>query len=140
MDNTVDRRTILGCLAGAFAFSLVPDASEVQSFVMEGNQARVDSRSYGQLHIYLDGPAGGLKRLLVSQTTLKVGERPHPPHSHPEGEMLLVTEGAGEVSLQNKVSRVGAGTVLYAAPNDVHGVTNTGSSPMTYYVFRWLAK
>jgi quercetin dioxygenase-like cupin family protein len=87
---------------------------------------------------YIDGPAGGLKHLLVSQTTLQAGQEPHPPHSHPEAEILIVTEGSGEVSLRGKAAPIGPGGLLYAAPNDLHGIRNSGSVPLKYCVFRWL--
>jgi quercetin dioxygenase-like cupin family protein len=138
MDDFLDRRTMLGSLAACIVGSPLLQALDAHSVVMDARDASEDPRPYGTVRRYIDGPAGGLKHLLVSQTTLEAGQAPHPPHSHPEAEILIVTEGSGQVSLQGKASRIGPGGLLYAAPNDVHGISNSGSVPLKYCVFRWL--
>jgi hypothetical protein len=29
------------------------------------------------------------------------------------------------------------GSILFLAPNDLHGVTNVGDGPATYFVIKW---
>lgn len=138
MDNIFDRRTMIESLAAIVAANPLLQTIGAPSIVMGVGKAPEESRPYGTVRRYLQGPAGGLKSLLVTQTTLKAGKEPHPPHSHPEAEILIIAEGSGEVSLQGNTSQLGPGGFLYSAPNDLHGVKNTGSTAMTYYVFRWL--
>jgi quercetin dioxygenase-like cupin family protein len=138
MDNSFDRRTMLGSLAAVVAARPLLQGIDAPSVVVDVANAPEESRPFGTMRRYLQGPAGGLKSLLVSQTTLKAGQEPHPPHTHPEAEILIIADGRGEVSLRGKWSQLGPGGFLYAAPNDLHGVKNTGLSAMTYYVFRWL--
>ena len=59
------------------------------------------------------------------------GQSPHPPHEHPEEELLLVVEGQGEFVLDGQPTPCSAGAMLYAAPGHLHGFANTGSAPMT---------
>jgi quercetin dioxygenase-like cupin family protein len=138
MEDFLDRRTMLGSLAACIVASPLLQALDAHSVVMDAKDAREDPRPFGTVRRYIDGPAGGLKHLLVSQTTLQAGQEPHPPHSHPEAEILIVTEGSGEVSLRGKAAPIGPGGLLYAAPNDLHGIRNSGSVPLKYCVFRWL--
>lgn len=71
---------------------------------------------------------------------LKSGQSPHPPHTHPEEELMIVTEGHGEISLEGKVTRVTPGSVMYAASNRLHGIVNTSSATLTFFWVKWLAK
>lgn len=138
MYHVLDRRAMLGSFAAFFVGNSVLQAPDAHSVVMNAGEASEEPQPFGAVRRYMDGPAGGLKHVLVSQTTLKAGQEPHPPHSHPDAEILIITEGSAEVSLRGKASRIGPGGLLYAAPNDIHGIRNSGSVPMTYYVFRWI--
>jgi quercetin dioxygenase-like cupin family protein len=138
--SEMDRRHLLGSLIGGLMFSQMLNATEVPSAVLDASQLSPESRPYGERKVYIEGSTNELKNLLVSRVTLKAGLSPHPPHSHPDGEILVVAEGTGEGTIEGKVSRLQPGSVLYAEPNVLHGLVNTGTSPMIYYVFRWLAK
>jgi uncharacterized cupin superfamily protein len=70
-------------------------------------------------------------------TTLNPGEISHPPHQHPEEELLIVREGTVEM-LQNGVpSRVGPGSIIFNASNEFHNIRNVGATPATYHVIQW---
>jgi quercetin dioxygenase-like cupin family protein len=64
---------------------------------------------------------------------------PHPPHQHPEEEIMVVTEGAGEISVEGKVTKVAAGAAMYCGANKLHGIVNTGKAPLLFYYFKWKA-
>ena len=59
---------------------------------------------------------------------------PHPPHHHPHSEMWLVREGTLQFTVNGKVGRLGPGSVGYASSNEEHGVSNPGTTPVTYFV------
>jgi len=42
--------------------------------------------------------------------------------------------------LNGQVSNVSAGALMYAVPNYLHGIKNTGATPLTFYFFKWIAK
>jgi uncharacterized cupin superfamily protein len=70
-------------------------------------------------------------------TTLKPGAVSHPPHRHPEEELLIVKEGMVE-TLQNGVAtRLGPGSLIFHASNDLHNIRNVGTTPATYHVVQW---
>ena len=70
---------------------------------------------------------------------LKAGMSPHPPHQHPEEEFMVVTEGTGEMVVEGKKTNVGPGSMMYCAGNKVHGIVNTGKSPLLFYFYKWQA-
>jgi quercetin dioxygenase-like cupin family protein len=70
---------------------------------------------------------------------LKPGMSPHPPHTHPEEEIMVVTEGAGEISVEGKVTKVAAGSMMYCPGGKLHGIVNTGKAPLLFYYFKWKA-
>jgi mannose-6-phosphate isomerase-like protein (cupin superfamily) len=85
-------------------------------------------------------PTGTLELLSCHATTLNPGEAPHAPHRHPEEEMIILKEGTLEALHNGQTQRMSAGSVLFLAPNDLHGVRNVGDTPATYYVLKWWPK
>ena len=83
-------------------------------------------------------PSWPLSRLVV--VTLEPGARPHPPHRNPEEELMIVAAGTGEIVLDGVLTQVEAGGMMYAEANVLHGITNTGSSVITFYFTKLLAK
>ena len=89
---------------------------------------------------HYNGPTDQLSGLCAGMAVLDPGATPHPPHTHPEEEFLIVASGEGEIECAGKITKVGPGAVMYCAGNVVHGITNTGKVPMTFYWSKWLAK
>lgn len=93
----------------------------------------------GDLRIYFDGPTDMLKRMTAGSLRLKAGATPHPPHTHPEEEFMVVTEGTGEIFCDGKTVQVAPGAIMYCAGGKSHGILNTGKKPMMFYFFKWKA-
>jgi quercetin dioxygenase-like cupin family protein len=91
----------------------------------------------GEVGIYLEGETAGTKNFVVGQYRLKPGEEPHPIHTHPEEEVLIVTSGKGEISCDGKTTKIGSGSVMYTGPNAPHGIKNTGDDMLTFYFVKW---
>ncbi|HKD04353.1 MAG TPA: cupin domain-containing protein [Bryobacteraceae bacterium] len=95
----------------------------------------------GQPHrVYYNGPTDQLKAMIVGSLLLDPGNSPHPPHHHPEEEFMLVTEGTGEIFVDGTTYKVGPGAMMYCAGERLHAITNTGSTEMLFYYWKWLAK
>ena len=82
-------------------------------------------------------PTATLDELEMHVTHLPPGKEPHPPHKHQAEEMLIIREGTLEAMQNGKTRKVGPGSVIFQASNQLHGVKNVGSTTATYYVIRW---
>ncbi len=89
---------------------------------------------------HYNGPTDQLSGLCAGIAVLDPGASPHPPHTHPEEEFMIVASGTGEIVFAGKTTQVGPGAVMYCAGNVEHGITNTGKVPMTFYWSKWLAR
>ena len=120
------------------AGALLP-AGKIPNDVFGPGQARLQREPFGDLRIFFDGPTDQLKAMTAGSLVLKPGMSPHPPHQHPEEEFLLVTEGRGEISIDGKLTAAGPGSMMYCAAGRLHGITNTGKAPLTFYFYKWRA-
>ncbi len=142
MTNRTWRRTSLSvvALAAAFGAGLLVGAPryDVQpSAILSQQQAKREDFDWGTLYTYYSGASYGTKDALAAVAVIKPGREIHPPHEHAEEEYLMVIEGHGTWHLNGKEQPARAGDMQYAAPWDVHGVSNTGDKPLTFVVWKW---
>ena len=119
------------------AFGAVSD--RLPNSTMDAAQARLTREAFGDLRIYFDGPTAQVKSMTAGSLRLKPGMSPHPPHQHPEEEFMVITEGTGEITVEGRMSKVGPGTMMYCAAGKLHGITNTGKTPLLFYFYKWRA-
>lgn len=91
-------------------------------------------------YVHYNGPTGQLSTMCTGMCVLEPGATPHPPHQHPEEEFMIVAVGTGVIEVDGKPSPVGPGAIMYCAANVSHGITNTGTTPMTFYWSKWIAR
>jgi quercetin dioxygenase-like cupin family protein len=91
----------------------------------------------GTSRAVVDAPTPTMERFECHVTTLHPGYQSHPPHHHPQEELILLKEGTLESSINGNKERIGAGSLLFFASHDVHNVTNVGDKPATYYVINF---
>lgn len=140
MPDSWTRRTILETLVAGLALPVVAKgapAAEIASSVKTVADGKLDREAFGDLRVFYEGATEQLKGLTVGNLALKPGASPHPPHTHPEEEILLITEGHGEIFLEGKTTKVAGGDLMYAGANRLHGITAAPDSPMTFYYFKW---
>lgn len=125
------------------AFFLTPGllmaAPKLPNMTLDESKAKLTKEAFGDLRVYYDGPTDQLKAMTAGSLRLKPGMSPHPPHQHPEEEIMVVTEGTGEISVEGKISKVGPGGMMYCAANKLHGIVNTGKTPLLFYFYKWKA-
>ena len=141
MHDSFTRRTILQTLVASVALPAAGSAAgaaEVSTAVMAAGDGKLDQQPFGDLRVFFEGATEQLKGLTVGNLALKPGSTPHPPHRHPEEEILLITEGNGEIFLEGKTTKVAAGDLMYAGSNRLHGITASADAPMTFYYVKWL--
>lgn len=123
----------LAPLASAQAATKLPDAT------LSPAKAKLVKEPFGDHRIYFDGPTDQLKSMTAGSLRLNPGATPHPPHEHSEEEFVLVTEGTGEISIAGKVTQVAQGSMMYCAANKLHGIVNTGKTPLLFFYYKWKA-
>ena len=133
-----NRRDLLK-LAGlpAFAAFAAGAAPKLPNATVAAGQAKLTREEFGDLRIYFEGATDQVKSMTAGSLLLKPGKSPHPPHTHPEEEFMVITEGAGEISIEGKVTKVAAGTMMYCAAGRIHGIVNTGKTPLLFYFYKW---
>jgi|UPI000365E5D6 gentisate 1,2-dioxygenase len=135
----LDRRAFLGTSAAALPF-LAGFASandgHLPSLVLDPSSAKLTHEKYGDLRIYFDGATEQLRALTVGCLALKAGMVPHPPHQHLEEEIMLVTEGAGEITVEGKAYAAAPGSMMYCSAQRMHGIT-AGPRGLTFYFYKW---
>jgi len=109
-----------------------------KSAVIDWAKLAVKPTKTGERRELFDAPTLTLNNFEGHVTTIRPGEMPHPPHRHPDEEMILIKEGTLEVTINGETQRAGAGSIFFYASNDLHGMRNVGSTPATYYVFRFV--
>ena len=137
----LNRRAFLGASAAALpviAHLASAEQGHLSSLVIDPTTAKLTHESYGDLKIYFDGSTEQLRELTVGSLVLKAGMVPHPPHQHPEEEIMLVTEGTGVITVETKSYQAGAGSMMYCSAQRMHGIT-AGPQGLTFYFYKWRA-
>jgi len=113
----------------------------LKSAVVKSKGLSVDGDAPGaKVKVNFNGPTGQLTALATGACMLDPGAKPHPPHRHPEEEVMIIASGTGEFFLEGVTTKVETGDMLYAEANVLHGIVNTGSTPMTFYFTKMMAK
>lgn len=120
---------------------VVATGASLKSTVVKGSGLPAEGDSPGaKARVHFNGPTAQLAAVASGVVTLEPGSRPHPPHQHPEEEFMIIAAGTGEIEVAGVVTQVSAGDMMYAEANVLHGITNTGSTMMTFYFTKILAK
>lgn len=135
------RDMFVGVVAVIATLSVVAIANEqaplMQSSVFDWNAIPAKPTNVGSVRQFFKAPTATLEVLELHVTTLNPGEASHPPHQHPNEELVIVKEGTVEALVNGAWKRVGAGSVIFNASNQLHGIRNVGSAPATYHVINW---
>jgi len=112
-------------------------AHKLPSMTLAPDQSKVTQEPFGDLAIYFSGPTDQIQSMTAGSLRLKPGMSPHPPHQHPEEEFMVITEGAGEIVVDGKTTRVASGSMMYCAAGALHGIVNTGKESLLFYFYKW---
>jgi quercetin dioxygenase-like cupin family protein len=82
-------------------------------------------------------PTATLDQLQIHVTTVRPGERSHEPHRHWEEELIIVKEGTVESMQNGETQRLGPGSIIFEASNELHGIRNAGDTDASYYVIKF---
>ncbi len=107
------------------------------SKIFDWTQLPVQKSARGELRQVCREATATLDELECHVTTLNVGEQAHPPHQHPDEELIIVKEGTVESLVNGELKIVGPGSVIFQAANQLHSIRNAGDTPATYHVIKW---
>ena len=130
----ITRRNLMVALAAARAPQQTP---VMQSAAFDWNTISAKETKVGSVRSFFKAPTATLEELELHVTTLNPGQEPHPPHRHPNEEMVIIREGTVEVLVNGDWKRLGPGSVLFNASNQLHGLRNVGAIPAVYHVINW---
>src|SRR4029450_125031 len=100
-------------------------------------RAKVNQKNTGPTRHFSRAPPATLDELECHVTTLNPGESPHPPHQHPDEELIIIKEGTVESLVNGQLKTVGPGSVIFQAGKQEHGIPNVGKTPAVYHVIKW---
>jgi quercetin dioxygenase-like cupin family protein len=123
-----------GSLTAARRFEPMP------SRVYEWSAMPEQATAVGARRPFFRGETAALGELQAHVTTILPGNEPHPPHRHANEELIIVLRGTVAVTIEGETQRVGAGSAVFIAPNDFHGLRNVGDEPAAYYIIQMRAR
>ena len=141
--KTMSRREIAflctGLLAGGAVVyaQTVSDSPRLSSNVYAWESLPVEKTASGERRAIFDGVTATVDRLETHVTTVNPGTGTHAAHRHPDEELVFVREGTIEATINGVAHLAPAGSVIFFAANDLHGMRNAGDVPASYFVLRW---
>lgn len=116
----------------------VPAAKpEMGSMAFDWEKLTAKPSKAGAYRKVCQAPTATLDELECHITTLNPGQAAHPPHRHPDEELLIVKEGMVEALVAGDWVKLGPGSVIFQAANIDHAIRNAGETPATYHVIKW---
>jgi len=113
----------------------------LKSSVVKASSLTAEGAAPGaKAYVHFNGPTQQMAAIASGLVTLEPGALPHPPHRHPEEEIMIVGEGSGEFSINDVATPVTVGDMVFAEANVLHGVKNTGKTRMTFYFIKMMPK
>jgi len=134
----MNRRELFAALAATAiagdALALADPAPVMGSRVFDWNSLTDKPNPNGSVRAVCSSPTATLENLEMHITTLDPGKSPHPPHQHPNEELIIIRQGAVETLSNGSWTRVGPGSIIFNASNQLHGLKNVGAEPAIYHV------
>jgi quercetin dioxygenase-like cupin family protein len=134
-DATVAALTLAATLG--FGAAVRPQTPVMHSKVFDWNSFTVTKIAVGESRSVVRAPTPTLDELEMHITTLNPGQTSHPPHQHPNEELIIIREGTVETLSLGEWKRLGPGSIIFNASNELHGIRNVGTAPATYHVINW---
>jgi len=134
---------MLGLTAGAVATVAAQGSKEaaqparLPSGVYAWDSIPVEKTPNGERRAVFDATTATVDRLETHITTLNEGLASHAAHRHPDEELIFVRKGVIEATINGVAKQAPAGSVIFYASNDLHGMRNAGKGQASYFVLRW---
>jgi quercetin dioxygenase-like cupin family protein len=134
----MNRRELFAALAATAvagdALAFADPAHVMGSHVFNWNSLTDKPNANGSVRTVCSTPTATLENLEIHITTLDPGKSPHPPHKHPNEELIILRQGTVETLSNGEWIRVGPGSIIFNGSNQLHGLKNVGTEPAIYHV------
>ena len=135
----MNRRELFAALAATAVvgegLAFADDAKTVMgSKVFDWNSLTDKPNDHGSTRTVCSAPTATLENLEIHISTLNPGKMSHPPHKHPNEELIIIRTGTVETLSNGEWIRVGPGSVIFNGSNQLHGFRNVGTEPAVYHV------
>jgi quercetin dioxygenase-like cupin family protein len=127
-------------LLSSLVLSGVLNAAEppkIGSTVFPWESLEVKPTAVGERRDVARNPTATMREFECHISTLNPNLASHPPHTHPQEELIILRDGELDVHINGTNTRVGPGAVFFFAAMDPHAVQNRGDKPATYFVFNF---
>ena len=131
----LSRRDLYNFLPPSLLSRAAPgDEGHIPSKVYVFDQLEVRRTPVVEYRQIVEGKTVDGCKFSVHESALQPGHEPHPPHHHTGEEMFLMIDGALDVTINGKTSRVAKGGIAFIGSGDEHGIRNPGPALAKYYV------
>jgi XRE family transcriptional regulator, regulator of sulfur utilization len=134
----MNRRELFAALAATAlagdGIALADPASVMGSKVFDWNSLVDKPNAVGSVRTVCNTPTATLENLEMHISTLNAGKMSHPPHRHPNEELIIIRQGTCETLSNGEWIRVGPGSIVFNGSNQLHGFRNVGAEPAIYHV------
>lgn len=115
---------------------------DLESHIYKEDLVRKSSGNWGSIYMYTSDSTAtyGTTSMLTAVLEFLPGKQLQPPHEHAEEEFQYVISGSGTWTLNGKESPIKKGDLMYAKPWDMHGISNTSSDTLKFFVMKWVNK
>ena len=128
---------VVSVAAASSIATLIAQQQLQKSTVYDWSTADTKPNDWGAVRQVMRTPTPTLDELEIHISTLNPGKSPHAPHQHQHEELLILKDGTLETFQSGATRRVGPGGIIFQASNELHNVTNVGTTAATYYVIGW---
>jgi len=117
-------------------------SSNIKSWIVQLDLPLQDDKEKGWKphHIHY-GFSPAMDTLTCHVSVLSPGRTPHPPHRHPEEEILIVLDGKATILIGDDVDQqsktMHRGEFVYYPGGQTHTIRNDSNSNITYLMFKW---
>ncbi len=119
------------------ASAVTGPSARLGSTVFHWAELPARSTGVGERRDVANNPTATLERFECHISTLNPSKASHPPHAHPQEELIILREGTLDVSANGELRRVGPGSLFFFRSNTPHNVQNNGDRPAKYFVFNF---
>jgi quercetin dioxygenase-like cupin family protein len=137
----ISKRDLSIALIAVVCTLAITAAGQVKTLIGESiydwNTLKPQKTEVGEVRSVIKAPTATLDQLEIHVTTLNPGKSPHPPHKHPNEELIILDKGTVEALVNGEWKRVGPGSIIFNASNVLHGLRNVGDTPAQYHVINF---